>query len=185
MISLITRKLFLIKSNKASACEKVLLFSTQSININSITKQTIIPKCDFENSLIVTKSCVKVVADQRFLYFISWLFCLILICLCQKITDLRNKFNNDKLMLRIAVEGGGCSGYQYTYNMEEPMVANVISRDSHTATSTGGSDENMEMDLTFGRGDPVKPYVVVDAVSFKLIQGATIDYVQEMIKNAL
>ncbi len=69
-------------------------------------------------------------------------------------------------MLRVAVEGGGCSGFQYTFNMEEPK------------SLTAEPD-----DLVFGRDN--KSFVLVDSGSLEMIKGASIDYVQEMIKNAL
>ena len=71
--------------------------------------------------------------------------------------------------MRVAVEGGGCSGFQYTFNMEE----------------VSSSPENLRSecdDMTFGRDN--EPFVLVDSGSFQLIKGPTIDYVQEMIKNA-
>lgn len=61
------------------------------------------------------------------------------------------------LMLRVAVSGGGCSGFQYGFSFDDAV------RDD---------------DLTFAR-DGVT--VVVDDVSLDLLQGAEIDYVEELI----
>ncbi len=41
----------------------------------------------------------------------------------QRIRFLQEKDKNDKLYLRVAVEGGGCSGFQYKYNMEQDELA--------------------------------------------------------------
>ncbi len=60
------------------------------------------------------------------------------------------------LMLRIAVSGGGCSGFQYGFSLD---------------------DTRQEDDLVFERG-PVK--VVVDAVSLDLLSGAEIDFVEDL-----
>ena len=60
-------------------------------------------------------------------------------------------------MLRVAVSGGGCSGFQYGFSFDDTV------RDD---------------DLTFER-DGVK--VVVDEVSLDLLAGAEIDYVEELI----
>ena len=62
----------------------------------------------------------------------------------------------DGLMLRIAVSGGGCSGFQYGFSLD---------------------DARQEDDLVFERG-PVK--VVVDPVSLDLLSGAEIDFVEDL-----
>eukprot|EP01040_Poterioochromonas_malhamensis_P015476 gene15477-17322_t len=92
---------------------------------------------DFDNSLIITKSCAT------------------------RIKTLQEKNHNDHLFLRLAVEGGGCSGFQYTFKMEDAPLT--------------------EEDKLFER-DGMK--VVVDESSFELVKGSTIDYVQEMMKSA-
>jgi len=61
------------------------------------------------------------------------------------------------MMLRVAVSGGGCSGFQYGFSFDDTV------RDD---------------DLTFER-DGVT--LVVDDVSLDLLQGAEIDYVEELI----
>jgi iron-sulfur cluster insertion protein len=63
----------------------------------------------------------------------------------------------DGLMFRVAVTGGGCSGFQYNFSFD---------------------DTRQEDDLTFGR-DGVT--VVVDPVSLDLLKGAEIDYVEDLV----
>lgn len=58
--------------------------------------------------------------------------------------------------LRVAVEGGGCSGFQYDIKLDDPQ-----------------SD-----DLVLARGDQT---VLVDPVSLPFLAGATIDFTQELI----
>jgi iron-sulfur cluster insertion protein len=58
--------------------------------------------------------------------------------------------------LRVAVEGGGCSGFQYDIKLDDPQ-----------------SD-----DLVLERGDHK---VLVDPVSLPFLAGATIDFTQELI----
>ena len=64
------------------------------------------------------------------------------------------------LMLRLSVSGGGCSGFQYGFSL---------------------SDATTEDDLVFER-DGVK--LVVDDASLDLLDGAEVDYVEEMIGAA-
>jgi len=91
----------------------------------------------FDNTLIVTRRCAR------------------------QIKALQKKFKSPEMRLRVAVEGGGCSGFQYTFEME--------------------AAELDEEDLVFEREGGE---VVVDESSFELIKGATIDYEQELIRSA-
>eukprot|EP00794_Sanderia_malayensis_P020610 gene20610-22644_t len=63
-------------------------------------------------------------------------------------------------LLRIIVEGGGCSGFQYKFEIDSKLE---------------------EDDRVFGEG---KSRVVVDEESLKLIEGSSVDYETEMIKSA-
>ncbi len=74
-----------------------------------------------------------------------------------RITELRAAEDNDDLMLRVTVSGGGCSGFQYGFSFEE-----AVNDDDHV----------------FER-DGVR--VVVDAVSLDFLAGAELDYVEELI----
>ncbi len=58
--------------------------------------------------------------------------------------------------LRIAVEGGGCSGFQYDIKLDHP------------------ADDDLVLE---GNGQKV----VVDAVSLPFLAGATIDFTEELI----
>ena len=63
---------------------------------------------------------------------------------------------NDGQALRVAVEGGGCSGFQYEIKLDKP------------------SDDDFVLE---GQGQKV----VVDSVSLPFLAGATIDFSQELI----
>jgi iron-sulfur cluster assembly accessory protein len=58
--------------------------------------------------------------------------------------------------LRVAVEGGGCSGFQYDIRLDAPAEDDVILE---------------------GKGQKV----VVDSVSLPFLTGATIDFTEELI----
>lgn len=67
--------------------------------------------------------------------------------------------------LRVFVDAGGCSGFQYKFDMtldqDEPV--------------------DPDEDVVFESG---AARVVVDAASLDIIKGSTIDFVQEMIKSS-
>mgnify|MGYP002820807943 CR=1 FL=1 len=63
-------------------------------------------------------------------------------------------------ILRVVVDGGGCSGYQYTFSLDtEPAPRDRV-------FDVGGAR------------------VVVDEISFEFVKGATVDYVEEMIRSS-
>ncbi|KAK7284863.1 hypothetical protein RJT34_19616 [Clitoria ternatea] len=66
----------------------------------------------------------------------------------------------DGKMLRLSVETGGCSGFQYAFNLDDRI----------------NSD-----DRVFER-DGIK--LVVDNISYDFVKGATVDYVEELIRSA-
>ena len=63
----------------------------------------------------------------------------------------------DKTMLRLAVTGGGCSGFQYDFLFD---------------------DARADDDLLIERAGAV---VVIDSVSLDFLKGSQIDFVEEMI----
>lgn len=60
-------------------------------------------------------------------------------------------------MLRVSVEGGGCSGFQYKFDIARERASDDVLVDRDGAT------------------------VVVDPVSLQLLSGAEIDYVDDLI----
>ncbi|SET29769.1 Iron-sulfur cluster assembly accessory protein [Oceanicella actignis] len=60
-------------------------------------------------------------------------------------------------LLRVAVDGGGCSGFQYRIEL---------------------ADAPAEDDLRIARGDAM---VLIDPVSLPFLSGATIDFTRELI----
>jgi iron-sulfur cluster assembly accessory protein len=67
-----------------------------------------------------------------------------------------NAATGDAKALRVAVEGGGCSGFQYDIRLDEPAADDLVIE---------------------GEGQKV----VVDAVSLPFLQNATIDFADELI----
>ncbi len=74
----------------------------------------------------------------------------------QKVRSLIEEENNGKLMLRVYVSGGGCSGFQYGFDFDEN--AN-------------------EGDVTIENGG-VK--LLIDPMSFQYLAGASVDYIDDL-----
>ena len=71
-----------------------------------------------------------------------------------KVKGLIEEEGNDRLMLRVFITGGGCSGFQYGFTF----------------------DEDMEDDDTVVERDGVK--LVVDPMIFQYLEGAEVDYTE-------
>jgi iron-sulfur cluster insertion protein len=75
-----------------------------------------------------------------------------------RIIDLLIDENNPRLKLRTFVQGGGCSGFSYGFTFDE---------------------EVNEDDFEFPVDEKFK--VLIDAMSMQYLQGATIDYKEEIM----
>jgi len=75
----------------------------------------------------------------------------------KRVAELRNAEGNEALMLRIAVDGGGCNGFQYRFDFDE---------------------NKNDDDIVFER-DGVQ--VIVDEISLEFLENAQVDYKQELI----
>lgn len=71
-----------------------------------------------------------------------------------KVKGLIEEEGNERLMLRVFITGGGCSGFQYGFTF----------------------DEELEDDDTVIERDGVK--LVVDPMSFQYLEGAEVDYTE-------
>lgn len=77
-----------------------------------------------------------------------------------KIADLLAEENNPNIKLRTFVQGGGCSGFQYGFTFDESQNEDdfVIQRETMT--------------------------LLIDAMSMQYMQGATIDYKEELMGSS-
>lgn len=73
-----------------------------------------------------------------------------------RIKVLREMEGNKDLMLRIAVSGGGCSGFQYGFKLDDILA---------------------DDDLTFEHAGVT---VVIDETSLELLEGSEVDYKTEL-----
>ena len=75
----------------------------------------------------------------------------------KRISELIAAEKDPGLMLRISVSGGGCSGFQYGFTLDDSVQGD---------------------DLTFDR-DGAK--VVIDEVSLELLEGSEVDFVEDLM----
>jgi iron-sulfur cluster insertion protein len=73
-----------------------------------------------------------------------------------KVRELIAEENNDALMLRVFVSGGGCSGFQYGFTFDEDV------NDGDTKVEKGGVT------------------LLIDPMSFQYLVGAEIDYSEDL-----
>lgn len=73
-----------------------------------------------------------------------------------KVKEILTEENNPKLNLRVFVQGGGCSGMQYGFTLDEDK-----------------NEDDWDLDL-----NGVK--ILVDSMSGQYLQGATIDFVEDL-----
>ena len=75
----------------------------------------------------------------------------------EKIRDILAEENNPKIKLRIFVQGGGCSGMQYGFTLDE---------------ETNEDDFSMDFDGV---------QLLIDSMSSQYLQGATVDYKEDLM----
>ncbi|XP_049875739.1 uncharacterized protein LOC126373596 [Pectinophora gossypiella] len=118
----------------------------------------------FQKSRQLLRNTTKLYARQIFLYSTekpatsSSSEGIVLSDTCVK--RLKELCDDNKTFLRLCVESGGCSGFQYKFDLDDKLA---------------------EDDRVFER-DGVK--VVTDETSLELIKGSTIDYHTELIRSA-
>ena len=75
----------------------------------------------------------------------------------RRIAALIRQDGGDGMMFRVSVSGGGCSGFQYGFSLD---------------------DQRNEDDRIFRRGDVG---VIIDEVSLDLLKGSEVDFVDDLI----
>ncbi|OUR78313.1 hypothetical protein A9Q83_08045 [Alphaproteobacteria bacterium 46_93_T64] len=77
-----------------------------------------------------------------------------------RINVIVNDMKSDKTMLRVAVNGGGCSGFQYSFDLE-----NTTNADDTVIENQGAT-------------------LLIDSISLLYLAGAEVDYVNDLIGAA-
>ena len=75
----------------------------------------------------------------------------------ERLARLTEQEGDPDLMLRVGVDGGGCSGFRYSFDFDKQVNAD---------------------DRVFRHGSVA---VVVDEISLELLDGSQVDFVEEMI----
>jgi iron-sulfur cluster insertion protein len=77
-----------------------------------------------------------------------------------KISDILAEENNPRVKLRTFVQGGGCSGFSYGFTLDEEQ-----NEDDFVIEKSGTS-------------------ILIDSMSMQYLQGATIDYKDELMGSS-
>jgi len=149
------RSMVTITQTKSSDIAPLFMDDVSSSSSASPSTPTYIQNED--TTLIVTESCLKQV--ERLL---------------KQRREKAGKPENyeDGYFLRVYVDAGGCSGFQYQFEVDNDLDND----DDSVVIMAEIQDEN---DNTI-----MRPRVVVDEASMAFLEGSTIDYVIEMIKSA-
>lgn len=97
----------------------------------------------------------------------------------------------EKKLLRLGVETGGCSGFQYVFELDH--TTNPDDRSTFLSSYPQAIEESSPQNRFFFvclflnilrvfEKNGVK--LVVDNVSYDFVKGATVDYVEELIRSA-
>jgi Fe-S cluster assembly iron-binding protein IscA len=97
--------------------------------------------------------------------------------------------NPDAVYLRLYVDAGGCSGFQYKFLL---LSEDDNGDKTNNQTSGNGNVDDDEEEEDDGTIDPEEDIiftkdgmrVVIDQTSLDLLRGSTIDYIQEMIRSS-
>ncbi len=103
--------------------------------------------------------------------------------------------NPDAIYLRLFVDAGGCSGFQYKFlllSSESSSTNNNSSSRSSDSNSNNKDAQEEDEEEEDGSIDPEEDIiftkdgvrVVIDSTSLELLRGSTIDYVSEMIRSS-
>lgn len=78
----------------------------------------------------------------------------------RRINAIVEELDSEKKMLRVAVNGGGCSGFQYSFDLDDTQNPDDV------AVTTNGAT------------------LLIDPISLMYLAGSEVDYVEDMIGAA-
>ena len=119
-----------------------------------------------DTNLIVTESCLKQIEQ--------------LLIQRRARADQEPENHDDGYFLRVFVDAGGCSGFQYQFEVDNE----IDDEEDVVVVMAKLVPENNDSNNGNGNATTMRPRVVVDETSMGFLEGSTIDYVIEMIKSA-
>lgn len=78
----------------------------------------------------------------------------------KKVAEIVSEYEEDNLGLRISVKGGGCSGFQYNFELDHPQADDLVA----------DLNENVQL--------------MIDAMSNMYLDGATLDYKDDPLNGS-
>ena len=87
----------------------------------------------------------------------------------KKVSQLILEEENPDLSLRVFISGGGCSGFQYGFTFEETINPDDIVVEKQVSDEDDG-----------GNSGSTTVRLICDPLSFQYLEGATIDYVEDV-----
>jgi iron-sulfur cluster insertion protein len=78
----------------------------------------------------------------------------------KKVAEIVSEYEEDNLGLRISVKGGGCSGFQYHFELDHPTSDDLVA----------DLNENVQL--------------MIDAMSNMYLDGATLDYKDDPLNGS-
>jgi Uncharacterized conserved protein len=92
------------------------------------------------------------------------------------------------MFLRVYVDAGGCSGFQYKFEMDQDSQHDT---DNHEDAAMMGIDPEDDVVIKCttqssfsNEEDNISARVVIDRASLDLLQGCKVDFVTEMIRSS-
>jgi len=95
------------------------------------------------------------------------------------LAKLRNSSNPQDIFLRVYVDAGGCSGFQYKFELE-----NEQSHDEDEGVIDPDDDITINCSTFKDTDTELKARVIIDKSSLDLLRGSTVDFVREMIRSS-
>lgn len=97
----------------------------------------------------------------------------------RKVLELIREENNENLMLRVFITGGGCSGFQYGFTFDEKqndddmVIEKTVKEEDNVEEDEEESGEN-------GSTGTASVKLLIDAMSYQYLVGAEIDYKEDL-----
>lgn len=136
----------------------VTVTQTSALNIQSAKKETNAEPLPDKATKTVPNNSAVVVTDSA-------------VKQIQYLASIKRSDRPETVFLRVFVDSGGCSGFQYKFEID--------------FDDGGGIDPQQDIVITASTQNGDKAVrVVIDTASLEMIQGSTLDYIREMIKSS-